>query len=358
MTSFRILGGEVLTRGQFADRLASRTRTLEATAPDPIAAMIAGPAELETRPAVTQFTPIGPNKPLTILIREVYTGDQPRTLLGGKKPMAVVTGLKDYSAYAASSRAVNFLVADGVAPGARFKTPSTFDQGTNVVAYSPAVLADSLHFTVEIAFDRFPDALAKTISGALGALGGIPLMMPAQGYFLAASTLISVGSNWADALIDGRASFSVTDLLDFNIPGAAPPQADFRVLCHFDASGMTHDPARGLVDRSGALYAGSDPYVVVSLDGAERKSLASFSPTIASAAVLSQFFNMRDGAEASAQAIVAGVGLASDLKYRGDAIQLKAELAAETDPAKKALQGKLDATLKNIGNADLQKLPP
>ena len=107
--------------------------------------MIAGPAELETRPAVTQFTPIGPNKPLTILIREVYTGDQPRTLLGGKKPMAVVTGLKDYSAYAASSRAVNFLVADGVAPGARFKTQSTFDQGTNVVAYSPAVLADSLH---------------------------------------------------------------------------------------------------------------------------------------------------------------------------------------------------------------------
>lgn len=78
--------------------------------------------------------------------------------MGSGKQMAIVTGLKDYSVFAASSRAVNFLEKN-IKPRTRFKAPSTFNDGTNVVAYSPAVLTDSFHFTVEMAFDRFPDGL-------------------------------------------------------------------------------------------------------------------------------------------------------------------------------------------------------
>jgi hypothetical protein len=362
VTSYRILRGEVLTQADFISRVAPGKAALESLAlesrsPDPLAPLMAAPEAVATSPGVTQFEPIGLGKPLTVLIRDVYTGALPQTLFGGGKPMALVTGLKDYAIYAAASRAVNFL-QDDVHPRQRIKTPTTFEAGTNVVAYSPAVLADSLHYTVEIAFDRFPEALVSAISGALSTLAGIPLLMPAQGYLLAASTLISTGATWADALIDGRASFSVTDSLDFNVPGAAQPTADFRVLCHFDASGMTYDPAKGLLNRDSSVYAGDAPYVVVSFDGAARPSLQGFAPTVASAAIMKQFFAMRDGAQASVQALVDAVKVASDLKYRNDAIDLKGQVSAETDPAKKAaLQQRLDATLANIGNADLKKLP-
>lgn len=356
MASYRILRGDVLSNAEFATRVTSVV--LEAAPlPDPMMEATAPPEAVETKPAVTQFVPIGIGKPLTVLIRDVYTGVQPKSVFGGGKPMVVVTGLKDYSIFAASSRAVNFLLPD-VAPHTRFQTPSVFTDGTNVVAYSPGVLADSLHFTIEFAFDKFPEGLFSTISSALGTLAGIPLLMPAQGYLLAAGTLISTGSTWADALIDGKATFSITDHLDFNVPGVPPPAADFRVLCHFDASGMKYDPGKGLLNRDGTIYAGDEPYVVISVDGAERKGLASFTPTVATSAILKQFFNMRDGAQASAQVVVDGLKLVSDMKYRTDAMDLQTQVSAEKDAdEKKKLQDRLEATLKNITNAELKKLP-
>ena len=63
------------------------------------------------------FTPIGPNKPLTVEIRHVYTGKFPeRAMFGHRGDMAVVSGVKNYSAFDATARAVNFLET-GVAPG-------------------------------------------------------------------------------------------------------------------------------------------------------------------------------------------------------------------------------------------------
>jgi hypothetical protein len=84
--------------------------------------------------------------------------------------------------------------------------------------------------------------LFKTISDALKTLSGIPLLLPAQGYLLAASTVISTGSDWADALIDGRAAFSVSDSIDFNLPGVPASTAGFRVLAQHDLTNLTFDP--------------------------------------------------------------------------------------------------------------------
>jgi hypothetical protein len=53
--------------------------------------------------------------------------------------------------------------------------------------------------------------------------------------------------------------------------------------------------------------------------------------------------------------MVHGLQLASDFKYREQAIDLKAKLAAATDPATKTLlQSQLDATLKNISTDALK----
>ncbi len=351
MAVFRILGDQVLSKAQYLNQISTARSGLEAgetLAAHPLNAAFAAPGGLETTPAVSQFTPIGVGKPLTILIRRIYTGRHPgKGLLGSAKQMAIVTGLKDYSVFAASSRAVNFLVK-GVGKKTHFTAPPTFTDGTNVVAYSPAVLTDSFHFTVEMAFDRFPDGLFELISKGLSGAAGIPLLMPAQGYLLAASGLVKVGSDWADALIDGKAAFSMTDTLDFNLPGVAPPSADFRVMADFDATGMTYDPAKGLRTASGEIYDGDDPYIVVSLDGAERKNLASFAPTVATAAVLKQFFNMREGGEASINAVLEGMKLLNDMKHRGEAEAVKKQLDAAAGAEKAELQKRLDALNKNI----------
>lgn len=362
MTVFRILGDQVMTKAAFVDRLVSEPKGLdglesaESADAHPLSSAFETPEGLEANPGVTQFVPIGLGKPLTILIRDVYTGKHPGKgfMSGGGKQMAIVTGLKDYSVFAASSRAVNFLEKN-IKPRTRFKAPSTFNEGTNVVAYSPAVLTDSFHFTIEIAFDRFPDGLFDLISKGLSTAAGVPLLMPAQGYLLAASGLVKIGSNWADALVDGNASFSMTDTLDFNLPGSVPPVADFRVMCDFDASGMTYDPAKGLMTAPGKPYDGDEPYIVISLDGAARKNLESFAPTVATASVLKQFFNMRDGAEASIGAVLDGMKLVNDMKYRKEAESLKARAATALTPGEKAdLQRRLEAVNKNILNEALR----
>lgn len=354
MPAYRILGDQLISNGEFISRLASRRGGLESAddfAQSKLRKAFA-PAGLEaSSSAATQFVPIGLGRPLTILIREVYTGRFPvKGLFSGAKPMAIVTGLKDYSVFAAASRAVNFLERN-IAPRTRFRAPSTFADGTNVVAYSPAVLTDSFHFTVEMAFDNFDAELFDKISKGLTAAAGIPLLMPAAGYLLAASGLIKVGAEWADGLIDGNAAFSVTDSLDFNLPGTVPPSADFRVLCRFDAAGLRYDPSRGLLDTDGRVYDGDEPYVIVSLDGAERKNLEAFAPSLATAAVLKQFFNMRSGAELSVTALLDGMKLANDMKYRADAEALKRQIAtAGTDAEREGLQARLESLNKNILN--------
>ncbi|ANI60478.1 hypothetical protein [Pseudomonas sp. GR 6-02] len=355
MSVYRIYGDKLLSKTEFADAVAEAGNNaldpnvfLTNVAAD-IALVETSALENTMNPAVTQFVPIGFGRPLTILIREIYTGRYPsRGFLGSStKPMAVVTGLKDYSAYAATSRAVNFLMKD-VKPHTRFKAPPTFTDGTNVVAYSPAVVTDSFHFTIEIAFDKFDDSLFDLVSKGLATAAGIPVLMPAAGYLLAASGLVKIGASVADGLIDGKASFSVTDSFDFNLPGTAAPAADFRVLCHFDANGMTYDPVQGLLNPNGTVYQGDEPYVVISLDGAVRKNLESFSAAVATAGILKQFFNMRDGAEVISTSLIDAVKLASDMKYRGQAEDLQRQIELAVGTEKNELQARLDAINKNI----------
>jgi hypothetical protein len=356
---FRILGDEVVTRSEYFQKLANggpSVAAMQNLANHPLKEAFAEAAVgVVSPPGAPGFTPIGKGLPLSILIRYVYTGKHPKWLFGSSKPMCVVTGLKNYSDYAPSSRAVNYLRQD-ISPHTGFVAPPTYEAGTNVVAYSPALLSDSLHFTVEMAFDRFPDQLMKTISETLGSLAGIPLLVPAQGYLLAASTVINVASQWTDALVDGKASFSITDSLDFDLPGVAPPPADFRVLADDPALlGMKFDPAHGLVGPGGTPYGGDSPYVVISLDGKERDNLKGFAPTVAAAGIIKQFFNMRDLGQATADAVLAGAKLLNDMKYRQEALDLKAKVQAETDPDKKQkLEDQLKAILKNIQTTELK----
>jgi hypothetical protein len=55
------------------------------------------------------FTPIGKGLPLSILIREVYTGAHPtRGLFGGSGDVAVVSGVKNYEALQRQHASIEF----------------------------------------------------------------------------------------------------------------------------------------------------------------------------------------------------------------------------------------------------------
>ncbi|GGL35574.1 hypothetical protein [Caulobacter rhizosphaerae] len=352
MSVFRVLGEEVVTKSEYLE-----SRSADPDRPSPLEAALGGAKGLESDlTGATQFVPIGSGQPLTVLIREVYTGKHPKkTILGGgDKSMLVTTALKGYATYAPASRAVNF-AEPGIGSRRQLVAPSAVNAGTNVVAYSPAVLTDQLIFTVEMAFDRFPEGLLNTIASSFTKAAAVPLLLPAREYLLAAGGLLKIATDWADALVDGEPAFSSTDTIDFDIPGVVPAKADFRVMGSEDHRGLTYKPGLGLVSATGTRYDGDSPYVVVSLDGAERKSLESFAPTLATAEQLKKFLNAKTGAEASIDALMQGIQLANDIAYREQALKLQAEISAETDAKQKEAKTKrLEAIKKNILTAELK----
>ncbi|HET6940974.1 MAG TPA: hypothetical protein VFH89_02310 [Sphingomicrobium sp.] len=304
--------------------------------------------------APVAFTPIGRGLPLTVMLRDVYTGRFPKKGLlgGGSKDIAVVSGVKNYDVFSASARALNF-IAQGKQSHSRVGMPSAFAEGTALISYSPAVLTDSQIVTVEFAVDNFPGELFDKVSSAFTNLSGLPILLPAAGYLMGAAGVVKLAGGLGEALFDGRPAFSVTRSIDFDVPGIPVAEAEFRIITEddFDASAFKYDPQRGLIDAAGRVYDGDAPYVVISIDGKPRQGLEKFKPTVASASVLQRFFQMKDGAQATIDTIMTGVELVSDLKYRDKALELKAQIdgaAAGTDTG--ALKADLEAVLKNISS--------
>lgn len=355
MSMFRVVGDHVVSEPDYA-RAAFEAAGREGSAPFDV--RLGGGRTLSVDPgAAVPFQPIGRGLPLTVMLRDVYTGAHPRSgLFGRKKDVAVVSGLKNYDVFDASSRALNF-VAQDIPSHSHATMPSALGQGTAIVAYSPAVVTDSQILTIEFAVDSFPQDLFDKLSSAFSTLSGMPILLPYAGYLMGASGLVKLAGDLGEALFDGHPAFSATGSIDFNIPGLPAATADFRILAGqgLDADGYRYVPGKGLVDQAGQTYAGDIPYAVISLDGTERPDLAAFSPTVASAAVLQRFFGLKDGAEASIDTLVQGLQLASDLHYRAKALAKKAQidgLPAGADAA--ALQADYAALVKNIANDQLR----
>ncbi|HEY2226667.1 MAG TPA: hypothetical protein VGI22_02815 [Xanthobacteraceae bacterium] len=359
MTEFRVLDGYVISEAEYRARRGDLMRFLSARAAGkaPSAFALSNARELaaDAPASVTPstFTPIGKGLPLTIMIRDVYTGKHPSgTFFGDGADVALVSGVKNYDVFNASTRALNFLV-ENQARHSHMRRPAAFSDGSALVAYSPAIMTDSLTISFELAVATFPQALVSSLSKAFNTLAGIPILLPYAGYLLGAGQLFKLAGNAGHALFDG-VKFSVTNAIDFDIPGSIPAIADFRVLATFDATQYRYKDGEGLQDRSGSAYDGDEPYIVVSLDGKQRDNLKAFLPTVASAAVLQRFFQVQDGAQVAIDSVVQGLQLTSDFKYREQAISLKAKLAAAPAADKPDIQKQLDAALKNISTDALK----
>lgn len=303
----------------------------------------------------TTFVPVGIGKPLTIQIRHVYTGKFPkRRAFGGSNDVAVVSGVKDYSVFAATTRALNFIQRDHT-PLKSIKTPSAFVDGTTIVAYFPAVTTESLTVSFELAIDDFPQEFVDKVGVAFQSLAGIPLLLPHAGYLMAAGEIIKLAGSLGNRIFDGKPEFEITESLLFDSPGAPAVNADFRLVTHSETLRLDYeyDNQRGMINRkTQKAYDGDEPYLVISLDGRERPELADFTSTAASASILKQFFNLGEDVRTPIDTIVEGIKLMSDMRFRNKAMELTKALERlpEDSPDRARLQKQYDALVKNIVN--------
>lgn len=350
---YRIIKDRVVTESDFRNNLPTIIESLRQHQPK------AMEAQHEGQEGATGFVPIGKGLPLTVMIRHVYTGRHPeQDFFGRTGDVAVVSGVRDFDVFSATARALNF-IHESVPARSHLPTPSAFTDGTSLVAYSPAVLADSITLTIELAVAKFPQGFVSSLSGAFNALAGVPMLMPYAGWLIGAGQIMKLAGDVGSALMDGPV-FSVTEPLNFELPGTVPAVADFRVLANrsLRADLFKYKNGVGLVDLDDRPYQGEEPYVVVSLDGRKNDKYAKFSPAVASAAVLQRFFQVREGQQAVIDTLIDGMRLVSDVKYRHQAEDLAQEIAAAKGDAEKIarLTEQLKAVRDNILTAALK--PP
>ena len=375
MSTYQVLGDRLVSSEEMADRhedirdlhLAAAAgksksvrlsigqvdaKAITAAAPAKRKAMgLVGKPNADQAAGAVAHTPVGPNKPLLIMLNEVYLGDLPKGGLGSPS-MVTVTSMKDLLVTGAAPRALN-IIKRSIKAGARYFGPSAPEEGTQVIAYSPAVTSASLTVTIEIAIDRFPGeaftALSETIKGA----GALPLLLPAQGYIAAAGVVTKMIGDVGELLWDNKPKFSEDWPIRFNIAGFAPAEADFRIITQksFNPDGWRYVPDQGLVDpATKTFYAGPNAYVVASLDGAQRDDLKAFTPLALSASLASKYFAMRDGAAASMAMLGDAAQLLNDAHFRqlADAKQKALAAAGLTTEQQGKLREELNGLIANI----------
>lgn len=305
-----------------------------------------------------EFQPIGPGLPLTVMIREIYTGKYPTGgFFGGKKADLLVTSaVKSIGTFDAKPRAMNFL-KEKVPPRSRLERPAASEQGTPVVFYTPAVVERSLTLDLTLVFDTFPKEVFETVGSAFQTAAGIPIFLSYNIYLLAAGMIARLAGAAGEALFDGSPVFSPSVALDISLPGKPPLQpgfalivdgnidsvdGDFRLKYHVDATGK-------VVDEGGREYQGEIPYVVVSYDGTEYQEFSSFAPTAASAAILDRFFGVKDKQAVPINTLIDAIKVYNDVQFRKEVDRLDEKMAKLPEgDEKNKLKEKRNAYVKNI----------
>lgn len=318
-------------------------------------------AALDENPQPIAFTPIGLGKPLTVMIREVYTGKFPKGggILGGGsgKDMLVTSAVKSIVAFDAKPRAHNFL-QDKVRQRTHLERPAAGRQGTPFVFHSPALLERSLTMDLTIVFDTFPKEVFEQIGDIFTTAAGIPIFQVHNVFLLAAGMLTKLVGSAGEAIFDGKPVFNSSSPIDIALVGRPPIPPGFALitaenLLQLDKDFLKNQHVNELgqvVDKNGNVYQGDVPYIVISIDGAPMEELANFAPTAASAAVLSRFFGIKDGQQLPLDTIVDAIKLFNDLKFRKEIDRLDEQLKAlkPDDPKRPQLEEKRKALLGNI----------
>jgi hypothetical protein len=305
---------------------------------------------------IVPFKPIGIGLPLTIMIRQIYTGKYPKSFFGLSKDMLVTSAVKSITCFEEKPKALNFLM-EKISTNNVIEHPPAASQGTPFVFYSPALVEISLTLDLSIVFDNFPQPVFDQIGNALQTAAGIPVFLPYSTYILGMSGIAKLAGTGGEALFDGKAAFSTSEGLDFFLPGSIPIPSGFALITDNNVNAIDplflekyHVDKNGqVVDASGKKYQGDIPFIVISIDGSTQKDLESFTPTAATAAILSRFYGMKDGQQQNLDTLINAIKIYNDLKYRTQVDTLDKEIEQCTVTSQKEeLQKKRDALAKNI----------
>jgi hypothetical protein len=305
------------------------------------------------------FKPVDFGKPLSVVIRKIYTGRFPEHhLFSSRKPMLISSAIKDIATTSAATRALNVL-KKAVDPQSEFSGPAAAEEGTALIYYSPALASPFLTIGVTMIFEDFDKELFDRASTLFGSLAGVPIFAPAMGYLLGASTVVKLAGGVGDQIFNGYPALDENFQLDFSFGGGSIPTEGFFILSSaaLDTSKYQFDPNRGLIEKSNSRpYSGLDPVIIVSVDGEAVDGIANFTPLLASASVLGRFFNQRDGSEVALDTALDAIKLLNDLKYRKKAEETKAKLAAlpQDSVDRQKLQDALNTFNANIGEDRLR----
>ncbi len=301
------------------------------------------------------FQEIGLGQPLTIRIASAYPGDLPPKsgLFGRKRGVLITSAVKSWQTFDMQPRALNILKKE-VAKKTSIEGPAATEDGTPLVFYSPALTDRSLILTFEMAIDNVDEDLYQGVGRIFQSAAGLPIFASASPYLLAASALFRVGGAIANALFDSRAEFQGTENIFFDVPGESVTRAGFALVTR---SRLDEQTLQNFAIVDGELvekttnthYNGALPCVVIALDGTNDTNLESFSATAASAALLKQFYNVRENGETSADALVDALKFYNDFRFEKEALKLKARLKTTTVLKERDdLQKRIDAVTKNI----------
>jgi hypothetical protein len=313
-------------------------------------------------PAGNPFTPIEYGKPLAAEIRWVFTGNKPRKTFGDTtKDMLITSAFKSIATYNEAPRAVN-LLRQQVKAFSHIQW-NAGDKGTPLAFYTPAVAEPATFATFEIIFDNFPDETIKKLGEAVGTAASIPVFAAQNVYLLAASFLLKLVAAAGHSIFDGDVAFSATEQIAFTRPGSDPTPAGWRIMTQEKLDDdflqkLTVGKEGQLLGSDGKPYNGDHPYVVISLDGRGEDAYKDFTPTAASAALLDRFFAIQDGQMQPVDAVLEGLKLYSDLRFRLQAEKLQKELSKlkPDDPKYAKKKQEFDAVKENILRDEL-KLP-
>ncbi|PKV50796.1 hypothetical protein ATE84_2863 [Aquimarina sp. MAR_2010_214] len=317
---------------------------------------------------IGEFTPIGVGKPLSVEILTYYTGKAPKKFLG-KKDLLLTTGVKSIATHSAAPKAINQIVRK-IEDNTHYE-PNAFNEGSPIVYYTPALDMSTILCSFQLVADTFNEDTFKKIGSFLTNVGSIPIFAPASTILLAGGIVSNMVGKLGKAIFESKPFFRGDFDIRLDSPGQIITKArhiaitDQRYIDEFKGYspeivnlGGDNSEVRLVNKSNNQPYSGDAPYLLISIDGKDRPELKSFTSTIASAAILEQFYGVEDSQGQTIEVIQDALELYNDYSYLTKAENLKKRLQGIDENSEAYKSGKIlfDAYNKNIQSKDLFKV--
>ncbi|NJK83597.1 MAG: hypothetical protein HC912_07025 [Saprospiraceae bacterium] len=216
--------------------------------------------------------------------------------------MLVVSGVKSVQTYGNSPKAINQLVEK--ITDHQYLQPGAFTQGSPIAYYTKALDISTIFTSFELVAENFSKDIFDLIGRLFSTAGSLPIFAPINGYLLVGGMLIKMAGKLSSSLFENYPFLKEDIPFRFDTPEQPIANAKQMVICNdrdkakligfrpglVDDGNNNKRPA--LVDKSTFKeYRGDAPYVILSIDGRERKVLEDFTPKMAAAAMIEKFYS-------------------------------------------------------------------